>query len=227
MSVPHCTRTGCASPLAEVHDKTLGRISWACLPCERNKRGLCRDCPAHLGTPRALRCETCRLVHLRWRWATQAKRWRRHNATVYNASERRRHHRLMQDPVKAPIIRDRKRRNARLRKPRTDADRKRRRERDRERRQDPRYVKKLRARRRKYLRTHEEQRREAVERVQQYRDENRELLNWKRRMHRRALRAAAQLAAPFVEAQFTGFVNRDAEIILDRALAADSQRETA
>ena len=37
----------------------LGRVSFVCPLCSRNKRGLCRDCSARLSDSHAMRCTAC------------------------------------------------------------------------------------------------------------------------------------------------------------------------
>lgn len=37
----------------------MGRVAFLCDPCQRNKSGLCRDCPSKLAEPNAMRCKSC------------------------------------------------------------------------------------------------------------------------------------------------------------------------
>jgi hypothetical protein len=53
-----CPRRYCGSLLTERHDRQIGRLEMVCEPCDRNARGLCRDCPASKPY-RALRCASC------------------------------------------------------------------------------------------------------------------------------------------------------------------------
>lgn len=53
-----CTRRYCGEPLTERHDRVFGRVALVCVPCERKKAGLCRDCPAPVNGS-ALRCKPC------------------------------------------------------------------------------------------------------------------------------------------------------------------------
>lgn len=53
-----CPRQHCGGALVERTD-AIGRIFFDCAACLRNTRGLCRDCPAPLPSPRWMRCEAC------------------------------------------------------------------------------------------------------------------------------------------------------------------------
>jgi hypothetical protein len=53
-----CPRRHCGEKLTERHDRQVGRIQMVCEPCDRNARGLCRDCPA-TKPYRAMRCASC------------------------------------------------------------------------------------------------------------------------------------------------------------------------
>lgn len=43
----------------EERQDSIGRLTFHCAPCARNKQGFCRDCPGRLERPRALRCDRC------------------------------------------------------------------------------------------------------------------------------------------------------------------------
>jgi hypothetical protein len=66
-----CARRYCATPLVIGTDGN-GKLLSDCPSCERNKRGLCRDCPAPLQivaatgkpSPKAMRCQRCALAWL-------------------------------------------------------------------------------------------------------------------------------------------------------------------
>lgn len=59
-----CTRHACRTPL-DISTDGDGRTIAVCKPCERNKAGLCRDCPAklvwhaHAGYGNQMRCRQC------------------------------------------------------------------------------------------------------------------------------------------------------------------------
>ena len=79
----HCRRNGCGARIEERLD-SIGRLTFACPNCERNKRGVCRDCPRHLTNPRALRCEPCRIKRLRERHNRSCRKswWKRHDEVL-------------------------------------------------------------------------------------------------------------------------------------------------
>ena len=55
---PRCTRHQCGAR-TEPRIAEFGRVVFACPKCERNKQGLCRECPAPLANSRCLRCPAC------------------------------------------------------------------------------------------------------------------------------------------------------------------------
>lgn len=63
-----CPRRYCRARLEATTDGN-GRVAFVCRPCERNARGLCRDCPAPTRAPRARHCERCTAKRQRARWA--------------------------------------------------------------------------------------------------------------------------------------------------------------
>ncbi|HEY4137067.1 MAG TPA: hypothetical protein VGN65_01330 [Casimicrobiaceae bacterium] len=80
MSGIRCERYMCGSQLVE-REGRFGKITWACPSCDRNKRGLCRDCPDRLASLNAMRCRACAKRHKR---AGQAASKRR----IYRSSPR-------------------------------------------------------------------------------------------------------------------------------------------
>lgn len=68
-----CTRYRCDERMVRVDDP-IGRITFVCRACERNKAGLCRDCPKRLAAKRAQRCAECKTTHDRALDTEYAKR---------------------------------------------------------------------------------------------------------------------------------------------------------
>jgi hypothetical protein len=64
MTAIKCNRYMCGVRLVEKPD-AFGGLTFVCPACARNKRGLCRDCPAPLTAKHALRCPGCAKRHLR------------------------------------------------------------------------------------------------------------------------------------------------------------------
>jgi hypothetical protein len=58
IGVAKCRRLHCGCELVERID-AIGRVAFGCPGCERNRRGLCRDCPRPLQAHNALRCRPC------------------------------------------------------------------------------------------------------------------------------------------------------------------------
>lgn len=58
MSGVRCGRRHCGEVMAPGTDGN-GRVVFRCHGCARNRRGLCRDCPARKA-PRSMRCLACR-----------------------------------------------------------------------------------------------------------------------------------------------------------------------
>ena len=54
-----CARQYCGAVLDVTYAPGSGQAAVICRPCERNSSGLCRDCPARLERPNALRCRRC------------------------------------------------------------------------------------------------------------------------------------------------------------------------
>lgn len=68
-------RVVCGGPVAEHHNRITGALRFVCAWCERKRLGLCRDCPARLAKPQALRCKACHRVH--------RKKYDLHHARLY------------------------------------------------------------------------------------------------------------------------------------------------
>ena len=60
MSATRCPRQHCGARLT-IATNGAGRAIAVCEPCARNRAGRCRDCPALLDRPTALRCAACQL----------------------------------------------------------------------------------------------------------------------------------------------------------------------
>lgn len=58
MSVLRCPRRYCGNVMELVTDG-MGRVAAVCHDCARNRRGLCRDCPAPLPLANCMRCRKC------------------------------------------------------------------------------------------------------------------------------------------------------------------------
>lgn len=54
-----CRRRGCGARL-DVGTNGVGALVVRCRSCDRNRAGLCRDCPAPLPNPKRMRCDPCR-----------------------------------------------------------------------------------------------------------------------------------------------------------------------
>jgi hypothetical protein len=87
-----CPRRGCRSVLV-IETNGKGQLVVSCPPCERNRVGLCRDCPAPLAKPDGrrlhegwtLRCRRCALAVL----AAKKRHAYRLDPTPFLASRRR------------------------------------------------------------------------------------------------------------------------------------------
>jgi hypothetical protein len=53
-----CPHKRCGAVMEAIIERG-GTVRFVCPPCERNRRGLCRDCPAKLPGSRFLRCRAC------------------------------------------------------------------------------------------------------------------------------------------------------------------------
>ena len=62
MSRARCDRRHCRAPL-EFTTTALGLVVATCKPCQRNVRGLCRDCPTAVASHRHQRCAACAHAH--------------------------------------------------------------------------------------------------------------------------------------------------------------------
>lgn len=58
MSSARCRRRYCAE-LLTLRTDGMGRVVERCAACDRNHRGLCRDCPGRLASRKHLRCPEC------------------------------------------------------------------------------------------------------------------------------------------------------------------------
>lgn len=85
--MPHsvrCPRGGCGE-MAEATTNGAGRLVFVCRPCERNRLGICRDCPNPIRGRRSFRCASCRLTRRRLvdrRKKRQARRDPEENARI-------------------------------------------------------------------------------------------------------------------------------------------------
>lgn len=71
-----CRRRGCGARLEIQVVGSLGMTAEWCPRCERNQRGLCRDCPRQLDSPRKMRCAACRRgARLAAQHRYDAQRW--------------------------------------------------------------------------------------------------------------------------------------------------------
>lgn len=82
-----CHRINCRAVLRDETD-AIGRLTLVCEPCERNRAGLCRDCPAPLEKPKALRCPTCAYRRNLERVRTQSAHYYREHRTRVLARQR-------------------------------------------------------------------------------------------------------------------------------------------
>lgn len=90
-----CERRYCGLRLEERHDRMLGRLTLVCPGCERNARGLCRDCPATLPPVRSgsrpMRCRPCAAKRADARRpANDRKRYERKRAAILRQQKARR-----------------------------------------------------------------------------------------------------------------------------------------
>lgn len=58
MSTVRCTRRHCGA-LCGARTDGMGRVVFVCRPCERNRAGFCRDCPAKRSSSWSMRCKAC------------------------------------------------------------------------------------------------------------------------------------------------------------------------
>lgn len=143
MIAPRCGRRYCDGRL-DFGTDSVGRVTTTCALCERNRRGLCRDCPRALPRPNAMRCLACASARTtaRLRERENERYPQRRTAMLIYSRQRR----------KLPEVREKKRLymvEYRSAFPRTDVDRAYMREYMATRRADPKYRARQNARRRK------------------------------------------------------------------------------
>lgn len=69
----------------------LGRLGFVCVPCERTRARLCRDCESSTPKPRAIRCTPCERVHTakgKRDWKAAARRDDKKRALLNTARRR-------------------------------------------------------------------------------------------------------------------------------------------
>lgn len=81
----YCPKRGCGARLV-ASTNGHGGVVVACPACDRNAVGLCRDCPATLERPRALRCSRCKVRHAK---ASQRRRYQDNRETVLKQQKKR------------------------------------------------------------------------------------------------------------------------------------------